>query len=77
MDSQFFKMYITAFNLCAFFVAEVVGEETALGLDHKVEAFGAVFLHEHGPVGVVGAEGSGDFEPTWELSINLDGFVLL
>ncbi len=77
MRGEFGEMGLAAFDLGAFFVAEVVVEETAFGFDHEVKALGAVFIDEHSPVGVVGAERRGDFEPARELGIDFDGFVLL
>lgn len=75
MLSEFGEVGLTTFELCTLFVSEVIGEEAALGFDHEVEAFGAVFVHQHSPIGIVMAKRSGDAKPTGELGVNLDGFV--
>jgi len=48
VGGQFGEVGLAAFNLGAFFVTQIVGEEAAFGLEHKVEALGAVFVHEQG-----------------------------
>ena len=70
-------MRLAAFDLGAFLVAQIVGEQAAFGFHHKVQVLGAVFFHQHGPVGVVGTQRRGHFEPAWQLGVELDGVVLL
>lgn len=48
-----------------------------MGFDDEIEAFGAVPFNQDGPVGIVGAERGGNFDPTWELGEHLDGFVFI
>jgi hypothetical protein len=53
--SQRLEVRRAAFDLAAFTVAQVFVEQAALGFHHEVQAFGAVALHQHGPVRVVAA----------------------
>ena len=76
-DGQRLEVSLAALDLGAFLVAQVVGEEAALGLDHEVEPLRAVLLDQHGPVRVVGAERRRDLEPAGELGVDLDRLVLL
>ena len=76
-DGQGVEMRLAAFDFSALAVAEIVGEQAALGFDDEVEALRAVFFHEHGPVWIVGAQGRRDFEPGGQFGVNLDRLVFL
>ena len=71
-DRECIEVRLSAFDLRALLVTKIVRKEAALGLDHEVQPLRAVLLHQHCPVGVVGTEGRGDFEPTGELRVDLD-----
>jgi hypothetical protein len=44
-DGQGVEMCLTAFNLGAFAVAEIIGKQAALGFDDEVKAFRTIFFH--------------------------------
>src|SRR5690349_10239940 len=76
-NGQGLEVSLATLDLRAFLLANVFCEETPLCLDHKVEALSAVFLDQHGPIGVVGTQWGVYLEPTRELGVNLDSLVLL
>ncbi len=49
------EVSFAAFNLGAFLVAKVLGEQAALGFDDEVEALRTILLNQRGPVWVVGS----------------------
>ena len=71
------KMRLPAGDLCALLVAQVVGEQAALGLHHEVQSLRSTFLHQYGPVRVIGSQRRGHLEPAWQLGVELNGVVLL
>ena len=67
-------MRLPALDLRAFLVAQIIGEQAALGFHHKVKLLRSVLFNQHGPVRMVAAERSRDFEPAGQLRINLYGW---
>ena len=76
-DSEGLEVVFAALDLGAFLIAEVVGEQSALGFDHEVEPLFAVLVDQHSPVGIVGSQWREHLEPARQFRVDLHCFVLL
>jgi hypothetical protein len=74
-DSNTSSSFVAFMNLAGFAVAQIVGEKAAFCFHDKVETLGAIFFYENSPIGIIGAERRGNFEPAGEFSVNFDSFI--
>jgi len=70
-------MRLAAGDLRRFIVAQIVGEQTAFRLDHKVKALLPVDLDKDRPVGIVTPQRGRHLEPGRKLGVDLYRFIFL
>ena len=70
-----FEVAFAALDFRRFEVAQIVPPCAAFRFHDEVELFLGIVLHHHGPVGVVCAQGCGDFEPWGQFGVDFYAFV--
>ena len=75
IDAQGIEVRLAAFDFLALSAAQIFAVVAAFGFADQIQSAVAIFLFHDGPIRIIFAHGSLDFEPGWELEEEADIFA--